>query len=216
MARMYPSRYPRRDLPDIALLFGEDLNVEVAELNPGDWVEFEGTMTAHGHRGDPEVMILWHIKTIPKPSPLSSTPGGSKQPPELEKGGKNDKHGKKHEPFDYAEAQKAAKELATKVSEPAIKEPEPKVSEPPAKEPEPKAPEPAAKEPEIQVTESKEPEAQVTESSSTQVPPSAEAATEKQAVEVPPAAEAAVPPAAAAAEAATSNETKSEPPALNV
>ena len=28
---------------------------QVAELNPGDWVEFEASMTAHGHRGDPEV-----------------------------------------------------------------------------------------------------------------------------------------------------------------
>eukprot|EP00927_Polykrikos_kofoidii_P001026 TRINITY_DN10372_c0_g1_i2.p1 TRINITY_DN10372_c0_g1~~TRINITY_DN10372_c0_g1_i2.p1 ORF type:complete len:421 (+),score=67.85 TRINITY_DN10372_c0_g1_i2:157-1419(+) len=79
MMRMYPARYPRRDLPDVALLFGEDLNPEVAELNPGDWVEFEATMTAHGHRGDPEVMALWHIRKKEKPSPLSSTPGGKHQ-----------------------------------------------------------------------------------------------------------------------------------------
>merc|ERR1719277_369850 len=75
MVRMYPSRYPRRDLPDVALLFGEDRNAEVAELNQGDWVEFEATMTAHGHRGNPEVLMLWHVKVVPKPVPLSSTPG---------------------------------------------------------------------------------------------------------------------------------------------
>merc|ERR1719473_1312904 len=61
---MDPARYPRRDIPDIALLFGEERNEEVAELNPGDWVEFEASMVAHGHRGDPEVMVLWHIKTV--------------------------------------------------------------------------------------------------------------------------------------------------------
>eukprot|EP00928_Gymnodinium_smaydae_P017966 TRINITY_DN16849_c0_g1_i1.p1 TRINITY_DN16849_c0_g1~~TRINITY_DN16849_c0_g1_i1.p1 ORF type:complete len:398 (+),score=82.71 TRINITY_DN16849_c0_g1_i1:183-1376(+) len=73
LVRMYPSRYPRRDHPDVGLLFGENLNAEVAELNPGDWVQFEATMAAHGHRGDPEVMMLWHIKVVPKPSPLSSS-----------------------------------------------------------------------------------------------------------------------------------------------
>jgi hypothetical protein len=75
MVRMYPPRFPRRDLPDVALLFGEERNAEVAELNPGDWIEFEATMTAHGHRGDPEVLTLWHIETKKKPEPLSSTPG---------------------------------------------------------------------------------------------------------------------------------------------
>merc|ERR1719433_2317567 len=62
MVRMYPSRYPRREFPDVGLLFSENLNAEVAELNPGDWVEFEATMMVHGHRGDPEVMMLWHVK----------------------------------------------------------------------------------------------------------------------------------------------------------
>mmetsp|Transcript_14796 Transcript_14796/g.30080 ORF Transcript_14796/g.30080 Transcript_14796/m.30080 type:complete len:230 (+) Transcript_14796:196-885(+) len=67
MVKMYPQRYSRRDLPDVALLFGEDRNMEVAVLNPGDWVEFEATMTAHGYRGDPEVMTLWKIDQVAKP-----------------------------------------------------------------------------------------------------------------------------------------------------
>jgi hypothetical protein len=74
MVKMYPARYPKRDSPDVALLFGEDRNREVGELMPGDWVEFEATMTAHGYRGDPEIMSLWHIKKIDKrPDPLSSS-----------------------------------------------------------------------------------------------------------------------------------------------
>jgi len=67
MVRMNPPRNPRRDIPDIALLFSDDKNAEVSPLNKGDIVEFEATMTAHGHRGDPEVMALWHIKQV---SPL--------------------------------------------------------------------------------------------------------------------------------------------------
>ncbi|CAE8602564.1 unnamed protein product [Polarella glacialis] len=56
LIRMYPARRPGKDKneSDIALLFGENLNKEVAELNPGDWVEFEATMTLQGYRGDPE------------------------------------------------------------------------------------------------------------------------------------------------------------------
>jgi len=77
MVRMNPPRFPRRDLPDIALIFGEDRNPEVGTLEPGDWVEFEATMIAHGFRGDPEVMSLWHIGTIPRPSLLGSSTGGS-------------------------------------------------------------------------------------------------------------------------------------------
>mmetsp|Transcript_61350 Transcript_61350/g.142785 ORF Transcript_61350/g.142785 Transcript_61350/m.142785 type:complete len:416 (-) Transcript_61350:64-1311(-) len=73
LVKMYPPRYPRRDLPDVALLFGEERNMEVATLNPGDWVEFEATMTAHGYRGDPEVMTLWHIREATRPEPLSSS-----------------------------------------------------------------------------------------------------------------------------------------------
>lgn len=75
MVQMYPPRHPRRDIPDVALLFDEALDMEVAVLNPGDWVEFEATMTAHGHRGDPEVMTLWHIGQSPRPEPLSSSGG---------------------------------------------------------------------------------------------------------------------------------------------
>eukprot|EP00933_Yihiella_yeosuensis_P065734 TRINITY_DN69700_c0_g1_i1.p1 TRINITY_DN69700_c0_g1~~TRINITY_DN69700_c0_g1_i1.p1 ORF type:complete len:402 (-),score=70.70 TRINITY_DN69700_c0_g1_i1:55-1260(-) len=75
MVRMYPSRFPHRDLPDIALLFGDSLNKEVADLNPGDWVEFEATLSVHGYRGDPELMTLWHVKTLEKPDPLSSSGG---------------------------------------------------------------------------------------------------------------------------------------------
>lgn len=74
MVRMDPARYPRRDIPDIALLFGEERNEEVAELNPGDWVEFEATMVSHGHRGDPEVMVLWHIKTVDRPAGKVANP----------------------------------------------------------------------------------------------------------------------------------------------
>eukprot|EP00435_Cladocopium_sp_Y103_P061882 s945_g23.t1 len=73
MVRMYPSRFPRRDLPDIALLFSDSLNKEISELSPGDWVEFEATMTLHGYRGDPELMTLWHIQKVDRPSPLSSS-----------------------------------------------------------------------------------------------------------------------------------------------
>jgi len=72
--RMYPQRFPRRDYPDVELLFPEDRNKEVAVLNPGDWIEFEATMLQHGHRGDPEIMMLWHVNVAPKPSPLSSAP----------------------------------------------------------------------------------------------------------------------------------------------
>merc|ERR1712187_153881 len=75
LLRMYPSRYPSRELLDVALLFGEERNNEVAALSQGDWVEFEATMTAHGYRGDPEVMTLWHIANTTRPSPLSSSPG---------------------------------------------------------------------------------------------------------------------------------------------
>lgn len=73
MVRMYPSRFPRRDLPDVALLFSDSLNKEISELSPGDWVEFEATMTLHGYRGDPELMTLWHIQKVDRPSPLSSS-----------------------------------------------------------------------------------------------------------------------------------------------
>merc|ERR1711972_713960 len=72
-AKMYPPRFKSRDNPDVALLFGEDKNVEVAELMPGDWVEFEATMSAHGYRGDPEIMTLWHIRKVQRPDPLSSS-----------------------------------------------------------------------------------------------------------------------------------------------
>lgn len=74
MVRMYPQRFPRRDIPDVVLLFGEDRNREVSELAVGDWIEFEATMTSHGHRGDPEVMMMWHVALAPRPAPLSSTP----------------------------------------------------------------------------------------------------------------------------------------------
>lgn len=77
MVKMYPQRYPRRDMPDVALLFSEDRNAEVGTLEPGEWVEFEATMAAHGYRGDPEVMMLWHISGAQRPSPLASSPGGS-------------------------------------------------------------------------------------------------------------------------------------------
>merc|ERR1711862_917326 len=51
-----------------ALLFGEERNREVAKLNRGDWVEFEATMAAHGHHGDPEVMTLWHVGVVDRPA----------------------------------------------------------------------------------------------------------------------------------------------------
>jgi len=74
MVRMYPQRFPRREIPDVALLFGEDRNKEVSDLVVGDWIEFEATMTSHGSRGDPEVMMMWHVGVAQKPHPLSSTP----------------------------------------------------------------------------------------------------------------------------------------------
>lgn len=75
MIQMYPPRYKGRrgEHPDVAILFGEERNKEVAVLNPGDWVEFEATMSAHGYRGDPEVMVLWRIAPAPRPSPVSSS-----------------------------------------------------------------------------------------------------------------------------------------------
>lgn len=82
MVNMYPQRFPRREVSDVALIFGDDLNTEVALLNVGDWLEFEATMTAHGYHGDPEVMTLWHVKVIPKPSPLSSSAGSLSHHPQ--------------------------------------------------------------------------------------------------------------------------------------
>lgn len=64
LVKMEPSRFPTRDYPDVALLFGEERNKDVANLAPGDLIEFEGTMAAHGRRGDPEVMILWSVTPI--------------------------------------------------------------------------------------------------------------------------------------------------------
>eukprot|EP00427_Karlodinium_veneficum_P038430 CAMPEP_0169282366 /NCGR_PEP_ID=MMETSP1016-20121227/56850_1 /TAXON_ID=342587 /ORGANISM="Karlodinium micrum, Strain CCMP2283" /LENGTH=154 /DNA_ID=CAMNT_0009371249 /DNA_START=418 /DNA_END=879 /DNA_ORIENTATION=- len=76
MVRMYPQRYlHQQELPDVALLFSDDKNSEVAPLNKGDWIEFEATMTAHGHRGDPEVMMLWDVKQSTRPDPVSSSVG---------------------------------------------------------------------------------------------------------------------------------------------
>lgn len=76
MVRMHPQRYlHQQDLPDVALLFSDDKNSEVAPLNKGDWIEFEATMTAHGHRGDPEVMMLWDVKKATKPDIPSSSAG---------------------------------------------------------------------------------------------------------------------------------------------
>jgi hypothetical protein len=81
MVRMYPQRYlHQQELPDVALLFSEDKNHEVAPLNKGDWIEFEATMTAHGHRGDPEVMMLWDVKQATRPDPLSSSAVTNFQP----------------------------------------------------------------------------------------------------------------------------------------
>ncbi|OLQ04532.1 hypothetical protein AK812_SmicGene12388 [Symbiodinium microadriaticum] len=113
MVRMYPSRFPRRDLPDVALLFSESLNKEIAELTPGDWVEFEATMTLHGYRGDPELMTLWHIKRVEPPTPLSSSAGRGAPPPgrpELKMG----------------EGKRPAEAEAIPV-EPEVKKPEPEV-----------------------------------------------------------------------------------------
>jgi len=94
MLQMYPQRYKGRrgEHPDIAVLFGEQLNKEVSALNPGDWVEFEATMSAHGYRGDPEVMTLWHVKSVPRPSPLSSSAGA---------------HGEHHDHSDHEEHHEA-------------------------------------------------------------------------------------------------------------
>lgn len=91
MVSMYPPRYPNRELVDIALLFNEALNVEVAELNPDDWVEFQATMAAHGHRGDPEVMTLQHIKVITKPSFHKDLAGPGRHTPGLNEIDKNRK-----------------------------------------------------------------------------------------------------------------------------
>jgi len=82
MIGMYPPRWSKvvpgmmSDVRnDVALLFSDDLNREVGVLNTGDWVEFEATMSAHGYRGDPEVMVLWHIAQKPRPNPPLSSAG---------------------------------------------------------------------------------------------------------------------------------------------
>lgn len=77
MVQMFPPRYKTRrgDHPDVALLFGEEHFAEVSELMPGDWVEFEATMSAHGYRGDPEIMVLWRISKKERPNPPSSSAG---------------------------------------------------------------------------------------------------------------------------------------------
>lgn len=77
MVQMYPPRFKGRhgDHPDVAVLFGVERNKEVANLSPGDWVEFEATMSAHGFRGDPEVMVLWHIEKLTRPDPPWSSAG---------------------------------------------------------------------------------------------------------------------------------------------
>lgn len=74
LVKMYPPRFAKRASPDVALLFGDELNAEVALLNQGDWVEFEGTVHMHGQRGEPEVLALYQVSSLPKPVPLSSTP----------------------------------------------------------------------------------------------------------------------------------------------
>eukprot|EP00429_Kryptoperidinium_foliaceum_P064181 CAMPEP_0176062950 /NCGR_PEP_ID=MMETSP0120_2-20121206/31394_1 /TAXON_ID=160619 /ORGANISM="Kryptoperidinium foliaceum, Strain CCMP 1326" /LENGTH=357 /DNA_ID=CAMNT_0017396521 /DNA_START=87 /DNA_END=1157 /DNA_ORIENTATION=+ len=88
MVQMYPPRYRQRrgEHPDVALLFGDERNREIASLSPGDWVEFEATMSAHGFRGDPEVMILWHIKKLPRPDPPSSSAGAQSHHPHADDG----------------------------------------------------------------------------------------------------------------------------------
>jgi hypothetical protein len=73
MVQMYPPRYPHHDHPDIAILFGESQNELVADLAPGDWIEFEATMAAKGYRGDPEVMMLWRTKVKPRPKDLKTS-----------------------------------------------------------------------------------------------------------------------------------------------
>merc|ERR1719421_279623 len=70
LVRMHPTRYPTRDYPDIALLFGEERNKDVANFAPGDWIEFEATMSVHGRRGEPEVMTLWGARAAKKPDNL--------------------------------------------------------------------------------------------------------------------------------------------------
>uniref|UniRef100_A0A7S2PQ32 LITAF domain-containing protein n=1 Tax=Zooxanthella nutricula TaxID=1333877 RepID=A0A7S2PQ32_9DINO len=95
MVKMYPPRFKTRqgDHPDIALLFGEDRNKEVASLSQGDWIEFEATMSAHGYRGDPEVMTLWHVAKAERPSPLSSSAGAAQHhTPDVEAGNASETH----------------------------------------------------------------------------------------------------------------------------
>jgi len=76
MVRMYPQRFQRQVFsisPDLALLFDEDRYEEVATLEPGSWVEFEAKMLSRGHRGDPEVMMLYYVGLAARPSPLDSS-----------------------------------------------------------------------------------------------------------------------------------------------
>lgn len=113
LVQMYPPRYPHRrgEHPDIALLFGEEQNREVAELSPGDWVEFEATMTAHGFRGDPELMILWHVAKAQRPDPPLSSPGAGHHPgleDEEAGGGKAAEEGGGGKGIDTAEGSKVA------------------------------------------------------------------------------------------------------------
>ncbi|CAK8999614.1 unnamed protein product [Durusdinium trenchii] len=122
MVRMYPSRFPRRDLPDVALLFSDSLNKEIAELSPGDWVEFEATMTLHGYRGDPELMTLWHIQKVERPVPLSSSAGHS--------------HKSLEDPSHPNRQQKEAPKVVESPTLPPVHAKEPEKREEPTKEPE--------------------------------------------------------------------------------
>lgn len=122
MVRMYPSRFPRRDLPDVALLFSDSLNKEIAELSPGDWVEFEATMTLHGYRGDPELMTLWHIQKVERPVPLSSSAGHS--------------HKSLEDPSHPNRQQKEAPKVVESPTLPPVHVKEPEKREEPTKEPE--------------------------------------------------------------------------------
>jgi len=71
-----PSGTARRPQPTVALLFGEDKNVEVKDLAPGAWVEFEGKLLEPGRHDGPDLMLLRHvaIAEAARPSPPTKAP----------------------------------------------------------------------------------------------------------------------------------------------
>ncbi|KAF8821689.1 hypothetical protein IE077_001731, partial [Cardiosporidium cionae] len=62
--RMDPRQSRFINDPDIAVLFGDELNSVVADILPNDFIEFETTLTSLGRRGQPHFGYLWNVTKI--------------------------------------------------------------------------------------------------------------------------------------------------------